>query len=208
MIDPDGTLDALTSLALVSPTTPKPKASNGASKPSSTISPNRELPSPGLNRPQASGEVSAITHKWKTGIVRIQRTGPLITKSLWTDKPLPVHPVCTPPFLHSIGMSIFLRVKLLKVPPVDLDRDIRYSAAPQAHTAIAEEEVKAHWSEACYAGLLPHACVSDVRTDCLCAFQVCILPSRHEASGLRNSTSAKTTPSACLLPSVSILFCE
>ncbi|XP_060781606.1 centrosomal protein of 170 kDa isoform X4 [Neoarius graeffei] len=63
MIDPDGTLDALTSLALVSPTTPKPKASNGASKPSSTISPNRELPSPGLNRPQASGEVSAITHK-------------------------------------------------------------------------------------------------------------------------------------------------
>lgn len=63
MVDPDGTLDALTSLALVSPTIPKPKASNGASKPSSTISPNRELPNPGLSRPQASGEASAVTNK-------------------------------------------------------------------------------------------------------------------------------------------------
>ncbi|XP_053357718.1 centrosomal protein of 170 kDa isoform X5 [Clarias gariepinus] len=63
MVDPDGTLDALASLALVSPTTPKPKTSNGASKPSSTASPNRELPSPGLSRPQASGEASAITNK-------------------------------------------------------------------------------------------------------------------------------------------------
>ncbi|XP_047668475.1 centrosomal protein of 170 kDa isoform X4 [Tachysurus fulvidraco] len=63
MVDPDGTLDALTSLALVSPTTPKPKTSNGASKPSSTNSPNRELPSTGLSRPQASGGSSAITNK-------------------------------------------------------------------------------------------------------------------------------------------------
>ncbi|KAF4090170.1 hypothetical protein AMELA_G00048810 [Ameiurus melas] len=63
MVDPDGTLDALTSLALASPIKPKPKASNGASKPSSTISPNRELPSSGLSRPQASGEASAITNK-------------------------------------------------------------------------------------------------------------------------------------------------
>lgn len=63
MVDPDGTLDALTSLALASSTTPKAKASNGASKPSSTISPNRELPSPGLSRPQASGEASTITNK-------------------------------------------------------------------------------------------------------------------------------------------------
>ncbi|XP_026794415.3 centrosomal protein of 170 kDa isoform X19 [Pangasianodon hypophthalmus] len=63
MVDPDGTLDALTSLALASPTTPKPKPSSGASKPSSTISPNRELPSPGMSRPQASGEASAISNK-------------------------------------------------------------------------------------------------------------------------------------------------
>ncbi|XP_046724026.1 centrosomal protein of 170 kDa isoform X3 [Silurus meridionalis] len=63
MVDPDGTLDALTSLSLVSPTTPKPKASNGASKPSSAISPNREILSPGLSRPQASGEASTITNK-------------------------------------------------------------------------------------------------------------------------------------------------
>ncbi|XP_053535589.1 centrosomal protein of 170 kDa isoform X11 [Ictalurus punctatus] len=63
MVDPDGTLDALTSLALASPIKSKPKASNGASKPSSTISPNRELPSSGLSRPQASGEASAITNK-------------------------------------------------------------------------------------------------------------------------------------------------
>ncbi|XP_058240501.1 centrosomal protein of 170 kDa isoform X5 [Hemibagrus wyckioides] len=63
MVDPDGTLDALASLALASPTTPKPKTSNGASKPSSTISPNRELPSAGLSRPQASGEASTITKK-------------------------------------------------------------------------------------------------------------------------------------------------
>ncbi|KAK3573976.1 hypothetical protein QTP86_034387, partial [Hemibagrus guttatus] len=63
MVDPDGTLDALASLALASPTTPKPKTSNGASKPSSTISPNQELPSAGLSRPQASGEASTITNK-------------------------------------------------------------------------------------------------------------------------------------------------
>lgn len=63
MVDPDGTLDALASLALASPTTPKPKTSNGASKPPNTISPNRELPGTGLSRPQASGEGSAITKK-------------------------------------------------------------------------------------------------------------------------------------------------
>lgn len=127
MVDPDGTLDALTSLALASPTTPKPKTSNGASKPSSTISPNRELPSPGLSRPQASGEASAITNKWKTGTLRIERTGPLTPNPLWSDRFLPVHTLCTPPFLCSTGMSIFFQVKLLKVIPVDLDGEIQCS---------------------------------------------------------------------------------
>uniref|UniRef100_A0A3B4CBG3 FHA domain-containing protein n=1 Tax=Pygocentrus nattereri TaxID=42514 RepID=A0A3B4CBG3_PYGNA len=72
MVDPDGTLDALTSLGLASPTTSKPKSSpwepqpgNGASKPISTISPSRELPSLGLDlshtQPSAGGSV--ITNK-------------------------------------------------------------------------------------------------------------------------------------------------
>lgn len=49
MVDPDGTLDALTSLGLTSPTPPKSKTSNTASKPSATISPCQELPSFGLD---------------------------------------------------------------------------------------------------------------------------------------------------------------
>ncbi|XP_072533835.1 centrosomal protein of 170 kDa isoform X3 [Salminus brasiliensis] len=72
MVDPDGTLDALTSLGLGSPTTAKPKTSpwepqpgNGASKPTSTISPSRELPNLGLDlsRTQPSAEGGAVPNK-------------------------------------------------------------------------------------------------------------------------------------------------
>lgn len=78
MVDPDGTLDALTSLGLTSPTTPKPKSSpgsqsvwgplpsNGAPQPPpTTISPGPEKPSVGLNfnRTHPTGEESAIASK-------------------------------------------------------------------------------------------------------------------------------------------------
>uniref|UniRef100_A0A3B1IZB7 Centrosomal protein 170 n=1 Tax=Astyanax mexicanus TaxID=7994 RepID=A0A3B1IZB7_ASTMX len=72
MVDPDGTLDALTSLGLGSPTTAKPKSSpwepqtgNGASKPTSTTSPSRELPSLGLDlsQTQPRAEGGAVTNK-------------------------------------------------------------------------------------------------------------------------------------------------
>uniref|UniRef100_A0A672L4A6 Centrosomal protein of 170 kDa-like n=2 Tax=Sinocyclocheilus grahami TaxID=75366 RepID=A0A672L4A6_SINGR len=78
MVDPDGTLDALTSLGLTSPTTPKPKSSpgsqsvwgplpsNGAPQPTlTTISPGPEKPSVGhnFNRTHPTGEESAIASK-------------------------------------------------------------------------------------------------------------------------------------------------
>ncbi|XP_043111373.1 centrosomal protein of 170 kDa isoform X9 [Puntigrus tetrazona] len=79
MVDPDGTLDALTSLGLTSPTTPKPKSSpgsqnvwpsNGAPQPpppttTTTISPGPEKPSVGLNfsRTHPTGEENAIASK-------------------------------------------------------------------------------------------------------------------------------------------------
>ncbi|XP_073729234.1 centrosomal protein of 170 kDa isoform X3 [Misgurnus anguillicaudatus] len=78
MVDPDGTLDALTNLGLTSPTTPKPRTSpvsqskwgplptNGASQATMTItSPSLELPSVGLNfnRTHPTGEESAIASK-------------------------------------------------------------------------------------------------------------------------------------------------
>ncbi|XP_062852061.1 centrosomal protein of 170 kDa isoform X4 [Trichomycterus rosablanca] len=65
MVDPDGTLDALTSLGLTSPTTPKSKTSNGASKPSATIPPSQELTSMGLDlsRPHVSGDGSRVAKK-------------------------------------------------------------------------------------------------------------------------------------------------
>uniref|UniRef100_A0A673KSH4 Centrosomal protein of 170 kDa-like n=1 Tax=Sinocyclocheilus rhinocerous TaxID=307959 RepID=A0A673KSH4_9TELE len=78
MVDPDGTLDALTSLGLTSPTTPKPKSSpgsqsvwgplpsNGAPQPTLTaISPGPEKPSVGhnFNRTHPTGEESAIASK-------------------------------------------------------------------------------------------------------------------------------------------------
>lgn len=154
MVDPDGTLDALTSLALVSPTTPKPKTSNGASKPSSTNSPNRELPRTGLSRPQASGGSSAITNKWRTGPLRIEQTGPLIANSLWPDRPLPVHIVCTTSF-QALQWNVHLS-------PSEVDESHTcwfgqwYTVQLHTHTASGEEEVKSHWSEAFNAGLLPH----------------------------------------------------
>ncbi|XP_035387330.1 centrosomal protein of 170 kDa isoform X3 [Electrophorus electricus] len=78
MVDPDGTLDALTSLGLASPSTAKaktsprgPQSANGASTSASTISPSREVPSLGLDlghprpcpRAHPSAEASAITSK-------------------------------------------------------------------------------------------------------------------------------------------------
>lgn len=78
MVDPDGTLDALTSLGLTSPTTTKPRSSsgsqsrwgplptNGSTQPTMSItSPSQELPSVGLNfnRAHPTGEESAITSK-------------------------------------------------------------------------------------------------------------------------------------------------
>ncbi|XP_051503461.1 centrosomal protein of 170 kDa-like isoform X4 [Myxocyprinus asiaticus] len=77
MVDPDGTLDALTSLGLTSPTTPKPRTSpgsqsiwgplpgNGAPHPPPITSPSQELPSVGLNfnRTHPTGEESAIASK-------------------------------------------------------------------------------------------------------------------------------------------------
>ncbi|XP_076831558.1 centrosomal protein of 170 kDa-like isoform X2 [Brachyhypopomus gauderio] len=72
MVDPDGTLDALTSLSLASPTTAKAKTSprgpqpaNGASVSASTVSPSRDPPSLGvdLRHPHPSAEASAITSK-------------------------------------------------------------------------------------------------------------------------------------------------
>ncbi|XP_051507357.1 centrosomal protein of 170 kDa-like isoform X2 [Myxocyprinus asiaticus] len=77
MVDPDGTLDALTSLGLTSPTAPKPRTSpgsqsiwgplpgNGASQPPPITSPSQELPSVGLNfnRTHPTGEESAIASK-------------------------------------------------------------------------------------------------------------------------------------------------
>ncbi|XP_058651777.1 centrosomal protein of 170 kDa isoform X2 [Onychostoma macrolepis] len=78
MVDPDGTLDALTSLGLTSPTTPKPKSSpgtqsvwgplpsNGAPQPPpTTIGPGPEKPNVGLNfnRTHPTGEESAIASK-------------------------------------------------------------------------------------------------------------------------------------------------
>ncbi|XP_059422452.1 centrosomal protein of 170 kDa-like isoform X2 [Carassius carassius] len=78
MVDPDGTLDALTSLGLTSPTTPKPRSSpgsqsvwgslpsNGAPQPPpTTISPGPEKPSVGrnFNRTHPTGEESAIPSK-------------------------------------------------------------------------------------------------------------------------------------------------
>uniref|UniRef100_A0A673J7D9 CEP170 C-terminal domain-containing protein n=1 Tax=Sinocyclocheilus rhinocerous TaxID=307959 RepID=A0A673J7D9_9TELE len=73
MVDPDGTLDALTSLGLTSPTTTKPKSnvwgplpSNGAPQPPpTTIITSPEKPSVGLNfnRSHPTGEESAIASK-------------------------------------------------------------------------------------------------------------------------------------------------
>lgn len=78
MVDPDGTLDALTNLGLTSPTTPKPRTSpasqskwgplptNGTSQATMTITgPSLELPSVGLNfnRTHPTGEESAIASK-------------------------------------------------------------------------------------------------------------------------------------------------
>lgn len=78
MVDPDGTLDALTSLGLTSPTTPKPKSNPGSQSvwgplpsnaapqpPPTTISPGPEKPSVGLNfnRAHPTGEESAIASK-------------------------------------------------------------------------------------------------------------------------------------------------
>ncbi|RXN28306.1 centrosomal protein of 170 kDa-like [Labeo rohita] len=81
MVDPDGTLDALTSLGLTSPTTPKPRSSpgsqsiwgplpsNGAPQPppptTTTINPGADKPSVGLNfnRTHPTGEESAIASK-------------------------------------------------------------------------------------------------------------------------------------------------
>ncbi|XP_056616731.1 centrosomal protein of 170 kDa isoform X4 [Triplophysa dalaica] len=78
MVDPDGTLDALTSLGLTSPTTPKPRSSpgsqsgwgplptNGSTQPTMNItSTSQELPSVGLNfnRSHPTGEESAIASK-------------------------------------------------------------------------------------------------------------------------------------------------
>ncbi|XP_052428715.1 centrosomal protein of 170 kDa isoform X7 [Carassius gibelio] len=78
MVDPDGTLDALTSLGLTSPTTPKPRSSpgsqsvwgslpsNGAPQPPpTTISPGPEKPNVGRNfsRTHPTGEESAIASK-------------------------------------------------------------------------------------------------------------------------------------------------
>ncbi|XP_077093403.1 centrosomal protein of 170 kDa isoform X6 [Siphateles boraxobius] len=77
MVDPDGTLDALTSLGLTSPTTPKPRTSpgsqsmwgplpsNGAPQPppkTTITNPSQEKPSMGLNlnRTHPTGEESAI----------------------------------------------------------------------------------------------------------------------------------------------------
>uniref|UniRef100_A0A672NDI1 CEP170 C-terminal domain-containing protein n=1 Tax=Sinocyclocheilus grahami TaxID=75366 RepID=A0A672NDI1_SINGR len=78
MVDPDGTLDALTSLGLTSPTTTRPKSSpgsqnvwgslpsNGAPQPPpTTIITSPEKPSVGLNfnRSHPTGEESAIASK-------------------------------------------------------------------------------------------------------------------------------------------------
>ncbi|XP_067278595.1 centrosomal protein of 170 kDa isoform X2 [Pseudorasbora parva] len=80
MVDPDGTLDALTSLGLTSPTTPKPRISpgsqniwgplpsNGAPQPppkTTVTNPSQEKPSVGLNlnRTHPTGEESAIASK-------------------------------------------------------------------------------------------------------------------------------------------------
>lgn len=80
MVDPDGTLDALTSLGLTSPTTPKPRTSpgslsiwgplpsNGAPQPppkTTITNPSAEKPSVGLNlnRTHPTGEESAIASK-------------------------------------------------------------------------------------------------------------------------------------------------
>lgn len=78
MVDPDGTLDALTSLGLTSPTTPKPRSSpgsqsgwgplptNGSTQPTMNItSTSQELPSVGhnFNRSHPTGEESAIASK-------------------------------------------------------------------------------------------------------------------------------------------------
>ncbi|CAM4727212.1 unnamed protein product [Leuciscus chuanchicus] len=80
MVDPDGTLDALTSLGLTSPTTPKPRTSPGSQSlwgplpsnvapqppPKTTITnPSQEKPSMGLNlnRTHPTGEESAIASK-------------------------------------------------------------------------------------------------------------------------------------------------
>lgn len=80
MVDPDGTLDALTSLGLTSPTTPKPRTSpgtqslwgplpsNGAPQPppkTTITNPSQEKPSMGLNlnRTHPTGEESAIASK-------------------------------------------------------------------------------------------------------------------------------------------------
>ncbi|KAK2896606.1 hypothetical protein Q8A67_011094 [Cirrhinus molitorella] len=79
MVDPDGTLDALTSLGLTSPTTPKPRSSpgsqsiwgplpsNGAPQPAPppTVSSTPDKPSVGLNfnRTHPTGEESAIASK-------------------------------------------------------------------------------------------------------------------------------------------------
>ncbi|XP_059373724.1 centrosomal protein of 170 kDa-like isoform X2 [Carassius carassius] len=77
MVDPDGTLDALTSLGLTSPTTTKPRSSpgsqstwgplpsNGAPQPPTTIRTSPERPSVGLNfsRSHPTGEESAIASK-------------------------------------------------------------------------------------------------------------------------------------------------
>ncbi|XP_066534518.1 centrosomal protein of 170 kDa isoform X4 [Hoplias malabaricus] len=66
MVDPDGTLDALTSLGLTSPTSTKPKSGpwgpqpgNGSSKPT-TISPSLGQD---LSCPQPSAEASTVTNK-------------------------------------------------------------------------------------------------------------------------------------------------
>lgn len=80
MVDPDGTLDALTSLGLTSPTAPKPRISPGSQsgwaplpsngtpqpQPPTTINnPSPEKPSVGLNfsRTHPTGEESAIASK-------------------------------------------------------------------------------------------------------------------------------------------------
>ncbi|XP_073776823.1 centrosomal protein of 170 kDa isoform X4 [Danio rerio] len=80
MVDPDGTLDALTSLGLTSPTAPKPRISPGSQSgwaplpsngtpqpppPTTITNPSPEKPSVGLNfsRTHPTGEESAIASK-------------------------------------------------------------------------------------------------------------------------------------------------